>query len=136
MNQIKMKSIQAGPNGVRHRGAKYDIGNGDDEVTAAEAKLLVSGGFAEYETATVKTPKPGSVGAKKATMAKKVKKAAEEAKAAELDKARKDTCKGCELLPDNCVGVKACEKFDDAGNPVPDKSGSWGNDSKTTSTGK
>lgn len=38
--KIKMKTLQAGPNGVRQPGKVYD-------VPAAEADALISGGFAE-----------------------------------------------------------------------------------------
>lgn len=53
---IIMKTMSAGPNGTMYQGKKYD-------VTEAEAKSLVSGGYAIYaeqpklETATVKPPR-------------------------------------------------------------------------------
>jgi hypothetical protein len=41
MAKVRMKTLDAGPNGVRQIGQVYDV---DDK----EAKELVEGGFAEY----------------------------------------------------------------------------------------
>lgn len=46
MKTIKMKSICSGPEGTMHPNAKYTL---DDK----EAKELVDGGYAEYETAMI-----------------------------------------------------------------------------------
>ena len=46
MITVKMLSISAGPDGTKHPGVKYSL---DD----AEAKMLVDGGYAVYETTAV-----------------------------------------------------------------------------------
>lgn len=51
MIRVKMKTISAGPNGVLHPDTTYPV----DETFA---KALVSGGYAEYETAMLVKEKP------------------------------------------------------------------------------
>jgi hypothetical protein len=43
MREVKMKSLDASPRGIRHPGKKYHI-------PKEEAAALVKGGFAEYAT--------------------------------------------------------------------------------------